>query len=153
MIAKRYFRMIIPFVIVSYLANTIVDYLSYPTLLIYDYKSNGGSSELFLNTLFLEFLPNYFFAFNVFGTTIQSMKGMAFQRFIGSWYIREDFLFCLLTPFVLMVYLKSAKVFYISVVLSLLAYQVYAVFYTCSFPNFNIPSNLIKMSSAHVQNF
>lgn len=147
-IGKRYFRILIPLVLVSYLECTFYDYFISPGLLTKQimYIHNGGSTYLGIDILGLLFIPTMLFDYTFF-------LDSQICKVLGGWYIKEDFLFCLLTPFILMVYLKSSKVFFSAVILSLVAYQVYAVYRTFLWRNFDCPNSMVKAVNCHVQNF
>lgn len=145
-IFKRYFRVMLPFIFAAYVQYVIIDLLQYPTLLDNKYKLVGGTNDLNLNYLLLYFLvyPNFYFK--------RSQPDVPI-RIIGMWYICEDFKFCLITPFVIMLYLKSPKAFYIGALLTLATYQAYAFITRYSEPLTVISSKKFEIRKCRVQNF
>lgn len=141
-ILKRYFRILIPFVIASYFQSTIIDFLKYPTLLDNSYKLKGGSNDLQLTNIFLLFLQKYFYRFTkVESNTLQ-----------GFWFIQNEIFFSLLIPLVIMVYLRSPKAFYFCTIVGYIAYQIYAFTAKFTFPNYD-PYDSFVTKRVHTQNF
>lgn len=109
----------VPFLIACYLKCVLYDYITSPTLLVKGDKLKGGNSDLLYKMMLLNFVPKYFLG----------DKDYAKSDMIGFWYIWEDMWFWLLTPLIIMVYLKSSKAFYILAAWTLIVNQVYTFYY------------------------